>query len=258
VAKITVLIPCRDGADTLRLTLSSLKAQTVGIKVVVADDASVDSTSHVCDVFGVNVVKYPRREPKDYKRVPFLVYLASKKAGESDYFMISGDDDWYPADYIEKIVSWMERDGVDMASGYGTGISIPVVPTGAGRIISNRLWKHLMPPPREGGWEGMCVFKAEMLGFKHRVYPIQRVPLDPRENIRSLGHHSYVLGFPFVYILARGVKMVRDGRLIRGLSLVLGMLEYMARRFPKNELAPYVNLVCKAKMKNTIMKLLPI
>ena len=96
VPDVTAIIASRDGEETLPATLRSLRNQTIPVEIVVADDHSLDSTPDILNKFGVTSIRYPRREPRNYHRVPHLYNLAWKYSPPSDYWMISGDDNVPP------------------------------------------------------------------------------------------------------------------------------------------------------------------
>ncbi len=51
LSEVTVLIPARNEADVIGLTLAGLQAQGGGLRVVVVDDQSTDSTGHIAAAF---------------------------------------------------------------------------------------------------------------------------------------------------------------------------------------------------------------
>lgn len=94
--KVAILIPCRDGELTLRVTIESLLNQTVKTFIAVADDASVDDTPKILkeqsETGRVHSVRYPRREPRNYAKVPVLLNMLLGVLSPADFYMISGDD----------------------------------------------------------------------------------------------------------------------------------------------------------------------
>lgn len=65
--RLTVVIPARDAAGTIRHQLTAIEAQSVaapGLEVIVVDDGSLDDTRDVVGEFeGVTVLEGPRRGP---------------------------------------------------------------------------------------------------------------------------------------------------------------------------------------------------
>jgi glycosyltransferase involved in cell wall biosynthesis len=256
---VTVLIPCRDGESTLRATIKSLLNQTVKTFIVVADDASVDDTPKILKEFSetdrVHSVRYPRREPKNYARVPVLLNMAAKIAQESDFYMISGDDCFYPPDYISNLIEFMQRDKVELAAGF-CGDEIPAAPHGSGRVISAALFKEITPFPQSIGWESWMLYKTMSMGKKIAVYPI-RFEHGRKYSLGStwtFGHSAYVNGVPFIFTVLRSVKSLVLGTHtpINALSIVLGHLEYMLRKPEKLDCAKFTSNWHKWRIKQFI------
>lgn len=255
MVKVSILIPCRNGEKTLPETLDSLLKQTIQTEIVVADDASVDATPQIIKQFEVQSVRHPTREPRNYARVPTLINMALEIAPPADYYMISGDDNIYPPDYLEKLIKFMQRDGVDLASGYNKSFSSTKTPTGSGRIMSASSFKKLMPLPENVTWDTWMLFKMLQTGAKYRAYPVKKKHLKERRVAYSHGHAAHILGTPLVFTLFRVAKrIVRKKRPLQALSIFIGQLEYMLRRIPKMKIAPFVYQIRKYRIKRKILK----
>jgi glycosyltransferase involved in cell wall biosynthesis len=57
--RVTVVIPARNEADSLRSILPSLVALMVGAEILVVDDGSTDDTAEVCESYGVHLIRHP-------------------------------------------------------------------------------------------------------------------------------------------------------------------------------------------------------
>jgi glycosyltransferase involved in cell wall biosynthesis len=235
-----VLIPCRDGEDVLPLTLQSLINQNVETRIIVADDASVDSTPDIIKKYGVESVVYPRREPRNYNRVPVLINMAYKAASQTPYYMISGDDNVYPHDYLEYITKWMDWYNVDIASGYNHRYEQTKAPCGGGRVMTAYVMGKLMPLPSNLTWDTWMLFKNRQLGRREAVYPIKKTPIGrPRKVIYSFGHCAHLLGSPLVYTgLRSALEIARGKNWMRSLSILVGHLDYRLRGVRQMEDAP--------------------
>src|SRR3990170_9021664 len=112
-ASYVVVIPCKNGEETIGQTLQSILSQTIPPqKIIVVDDASTDRTPQILQ-------KYPRvlticlnhDLPRDFARVPKLINLMLRSISKPYiYIMISGDDSVYPRNYVEVLLNEFERD----------------------------------------------------------------------------------------------------------------------------------------------------
>jgi len=263
---VTVLIPCRDGGSTLRTTIESLLNQTVKTSVAVADDASLDDTPIILKELSktgrVQSIRYPKREPRNYARVPVLLNMLLNILSPADFYMISGDDCIYPPEYLAKLISFMRNDNVDLASGCHDAKNYKhlTLPSGSGRLVTATLFKRITPLPSSIGWESWMVYKAQSLGKKVAVYPIE---FEHRrgysfKSARTFGYSAYVNGVPFIFTIFRAIKSTFTGihTPINAVSIPLGQLEYMIRRAEKLDCAPFVSSAYKWRMKQVIMGVL--
>lgn len=253
--KVSVLLACRDGEVTLPNTLQSLLAQTIPIEIVVVDDHSIDSTPQIIEKFGVKSVKYHKREPKNYGRVPHLFNLAYKKASISDYYMISGDDQIYPKKYIESIISFMEQEGVQIGSGHNSHLPYLTTqaPTGSGRIISSKLMKEFMPLLGATTWDSWMLLRAKQLGCKFKAYPIPKIHMKERRTRINWGFGSHLSGTPIIFTLMRVPRqIIRTKKILFPLSILVGQIAYTLKRVEKLDYAEYNNHLKKWQIVKTI------
>jgi hypothetical protein len=204
---------------------------------VVADDASVDATPDIIRDYDVQSITYPRREKKDYNRVPVLVNMAYKVAPSTPFYMISGDDNVYPESYLERLIGWMTRDQVDISSGYNYDYSVTKAPCGGGRVITGYAMGKLMPLPCNLTWDTWMLYKNRQLGNLEKVYPIKKKPIGkPRTKVYSFGHAAHLLGSPLAYTGLRALLEIARGKHpIRSLSVLVGHLDYHLRGVPRME-----------------------
>ena len=261
MVKCSVVIPCRDGEAHLRATLDSLTAQTVDVHVTVVDDHSQDKTPEIlADFPWVNVIRYPKREKKGYDRIGMLCNLALGVMPEADVYMVSGDDQDYPPDYIERVVDYMDTDGVAIASGHARGPKPVGAPDGSGRIFTAEIWARITPFHESPGWESGPLLQARFMGYEIRKYPVKKKHLRPKAkgSLRRYGHGAYTLGRPLTWTIFRVINDILRGRKApgRAISILVGHLEYIAKRKPKVEYAMVVRAWCWGRMTGKIKSVL--
>jgi len=260
--KVAVLIPCRDGELTLRVTIESLLNQTVKTFIAVADDASVDDTPKILkeqsETGRVHSVRYPRRELRNYAKVPVLLNMLLGVLSPADFYMISGDDCIYPPEYLSKLISFMRNDNVDLASGCHDVKNYRhlTLPSGSGRLVVATLFRRITPLPNSIGWESWMIYKAQSLGRKVAVYPVE---FEHRREYSfgstwTFGYSAYVNGVPFIFTVFRAMKSLFTGlhTPVNAVSIPLGQLEYMVKGAEKLDCAPFVNSMYKWRIKQSI------
>lgn len=257
MVRCSVVIPCRDGEAHLRQTLASLTAQTVDVHVTVIDDHSQDKTPEIlADFPWVNVIRYPKREKKGYDRIGMLCNMALGVMPEADVYMVSGDDQDYPPDYIERVVDYMDTDGVVIASGHARGPKPVGAPDGSGRIFTAEIWARITPFHESPAWESGPLLQALFMGYEIRKYPVKKKHLRPKApgSLRRYGHGAHTLGRPLTWTILRVLKDIFRGRKepMRALSILAGHLEYMIKRKPKVEYADQVRKYCNEMMKGKV------
>lgn len=250
-----MLLACRDGEATLPETLQSLLAQTIPLDIVVTDDHSIDSTPQIIEKYGVQSIRCLKREPKNYSRVPHLFSLAYRKAPPSDYYMISGDDQIYPPNYVESVIAHMEKDGVQIGSGHNAHLSYlrTQAPTGSGRIISSKLMKEFMPLLGSTTWDSWILLRAKQLGYKCKAYPIPKIHMKERRTRINWGFGSHLSGTPIIFTLMRVPRqIIRTRRILFPLSILVGQITYTIMRVPKLNYAKYNNHRKRLQITGTI------
>ncbi len=260
MVRVSVLIPCRDGEGTLPDTLESLLAQDIeDIHIAVGNDASLDCTHWILEHYKIPYVTYPKRGPKDYSRVPILLNMATQLAPESDYYMISGDDMTYSPDYIRKVIEHMESEGTSIASGYSIEYgykSRSNAPGGSGRVYTKEAWALVTPFYPTIAWETGALYKALMHKMRLGFYPAPKSHTRPQGmgSTWTFGHGAYVLGTPLAFTMLRAIKCIikKEHPPLNALSIFLGQLEYMIRRPPKADIAPYVSEMKKKQLVGNI------
>ena len=113
--KISAIMACRNEEKNIKLTLDSLKVQTVKLnEIVIVDDASTDNTYEILQKFSNgNNCKIIRRDQNDERHVSIVNSLklaSSSLSKDFDYLMILDGDTILEPQYIEKIISKFQED----------------------------------------------------------------------------------------------------------------------------------------------------
>jgi len=209
------LLVTRDGEKSIASTVQSILAQTKPPSVIlIVDDGSTDRTREILHEVErrysprIRSVVLPDKG-YDIRRVVNNLNVAMQKADEvgveTDYVLISGDDCIYPSNYVEHLVSEMERDqDLVVASGSILEPNGPreyFAPHGSGRIVRSRFFQQLgnRYPPYYG-YETWLLFEALRAGFKIRNFGELRFKHSRRQGslhafddwglaMRCLGFH---------------------------------------------------------------------
>jgi glycosyltransferase involved in cell wall biosynthesis len=176
----------KDMEATLPRALDSIVAQSVApSQIVVVDDGSIDSTPDILRKFRAahqdNLHSLTFSHARyDLRRIPLLLNAALEFVEKSrflyDYVLIGADDDIYPRNYAEFLMSAMEKDRrVVIASGEIKGVrtrrSRNPAPEGGGRMINAQfLYKTGNRFPTFYGYESWILYKALQLGYKLAKY----------------------------------------------------------------------------------------
>lgn len=247
----SVLIPCRDGEEHLEATLQSLLAQTVSIDITVIDDHSIDKTEEILKKYPqVNTIRLKVREPKGYDRIGRIMNQGLNIAAKAPFYMISGDDTKFPPDYIERIIRLMKVEGISISSGHARGYKDTDAPDGSGRIFTAQAWESMTPFSENISWESGPLHKARFLGLKIKKFPVKKWHLRPYSNtsLRTFGHSSYTLGNPLLWTVTRVIlEIIKRNKTPRmAMNILVGHIEFMIKRKPKEEMA---SLVYKVRMR---------
>ena len=249
MARLSVVIPSRDGADYLPATLDSLLAQEgVEVSVAVCVDASVDGTlGLLVDRPVVKYEVYPIREPKDYTRVPLLLNIAMRLVPEADYYMVSGDDTTYPPDYAYRIIQQMEKHKVSIGSGWSSQYMFRPTnaPGGSGRIFTKDAWQLVTPFPEGIIWETWALYRALEKGLRLQMFNVQKSHNRPQtaESTITFGYAAHMLGTPILFTAFRVLLEMWRGPRRRwpAFMILVGQLEYTVKCKPRREdIVPYV------------------
>jgi len=239
------VVVARNAAPHLSRTLDSLLGQTEKPRrITVVDDGSTDETGKILDDYEarfsiITTITKPNRG-YDIRRVPLNINLAwernSAQGLETDYFMISGDDCFYPNGYVASLASRMSLNPQLMvASGRpvtGGSFGREHSPSGSGRMIRCAFWREIGGSyPPKAGWEAWLLFKAEQKGREVRLFEDLTF-----EHVRPRGAtHQFVywgaamgtLGYNPLYAMGRLAKnaVKRSVSLTGSVSMLRGYLQ---------------------------------
>lgn len=219
-----VAVVARNAELHLPRTLDSLLHQTFKpISIIIVDDGSTDQTPQILRGYegresDVRVLTLPDGG-YDIRRVPSNINLAWSTAVasglKSDFFMISGDDCCYPADYAESLVTRMKSaQRLVVASGRpltSAGFSHEHSPSGSGRMVRTSFWREIGSRyPTKAGWETWLLYAAGEKGLKVELF--DDIIFD-HVRPRGAGHQfvywgaaMWTLGYHPLYAVGRIAK----------------------------------------------------
>ncbi len=275
-----VAVVARNAAPHLSRTLDSLLRQTLKPEqITIVDDGSTDQTPQILRDYEreqasiVKLLTLPARG-YDIRRVPSNINFAWKITAasglKSDFFMISGDDCFYPAHYARALLARMETDQrVVVASGrpLSSGrLSREHSPSGSGRMINSNFWDQIgQTYPVKAGWETWLLYAARARGLKTQLFEeIVYEHLRPRGTKHQFlywGAAMQTLGYHPLYVLGRMAKnlMVRPKgslNMLRGyLQAELGSDDAFISPFEPS-LRSYVSLEQAHRIANVVVSFL--
>lgn len=109
---VVAVVPARDEADVLPMTLPTLLAQQYpgSFRVIVVDDDSGDGTGAIADALGADVVRGTGPPPGWTGKVAAMARGVAA-AGTPDYLLLTDADIAYPPDAVRRLVAAAVSDG---------------------------------------------------------------------------------------------------------------------------------------------------
>jgi hypothetical protein len=185
--------------------------------------------------------------------------------------MVSGDDMFYPSNYIKNVIYHMEMNDTDIASGYSIEYGYKArsnAPGGSGRIFTRRIWKKITPFLPHIAWESGALYNGLMYGIKLAMYPIPKSHLHEQEYSSTItwGYAGYILKTPIVFTIIRVIISIyrRNIPVLHSLSILLGHIHYMIIKpdIDSGEIGEYNRLIkidrIRRYTKKAIVKILRI
>ena len=234
--RISVILPAKNEAEGLRLTLPRLRSELPEAEIIVVDDGSVDATAAVAGEHGAKVLSspYPMGNGAAIKR-------GTKAASGDILVFMDADGQHDPADIprlLERLAS-----GYDMVVGARTSSGQANLGRGAANALYNRLasWMtghrvldltsgfravraerfreflHLLP-------NGFSYPTTSTMAFFRSAYPVAYVPVDVagrigRSHIRPLRD-----GVRFLLIIFRIAPLYSPLKLFAPTAMAFGLL----------------------------------
>jgi glycosyltransferase involved in cell wall biosynthesis len=214
---VSVVVPTRDRADYLAVTLESLAGQTLAepYEVIVVDDGSGDTTPAVAERAGV---RYLRQEPA---RGANAARNAGALAGRAELVALVDDDVRAPPGWLTALVEGARRHpGADAFGGPIRARFDGPAPGGCGRELPPITTLDLGPEDRETElvWSANMLFRRSAF---RRAGPFDEgLPTggDEEEWLRRLRSR----GGTVVYVASAGLEHRRAGDDARLRSLMRG------------------------------------
>lgn len=108
-ALVTIGIPTRNGAKSLRRALDSLVVQDYpSFEIVISDNASTDTTPQLCAEYAehFSFIRFYRNK-NNIGIVPNFRRVLTMASGE--YFMWAADDDWWAPQFVSTLVEELKK-----------------------------------------------------------------------------------------------------------------------------------------------------
>jgi glycosyltransferase involved in cell wall biosynthesis len=233
----------------LRGCLESLKAQRIGVFLVVVNDGSTDNTSVVAAEYADLVIDLPAHVD-NWTGKPELarIFNAGFTALEErnlDYLLISGADDVYPPEYLDRIIERMKKESIVLASGtVKSESSHSLSPRGGGRVLDTKWFKTVgFRYPENYGFEVYLVYKALSQGRKVSIFTdvtfsINRATKLSKKKLYLWGKGMKALHYWWLYAVGRCV-LAGIRHPANGLAMLQGYLSDVPKRY--DDIKNFVN-----------------
>lgn len=253
---VVAVIAARDEEEYLPDTLNSLKNQSHIIdQIVLINDGSQDKTPQIAKEHGCIIVNLPYHK-ESYLSKPQLPAIWNKgleiaETYDPKFILISGADQIYPPNYIEKLIE-NTKGKVAITSGEIAGQGKSEVPRGSGRLVNAKYWKMIsglrfMVAP---GWESYVINKFASYGLQSVVVknlvsigrPLRNSPtkaLEEGRGMRAVGYHWFRASMRSLLLFLKDPK--------QGIHMLIGYYTY---RGPYLDCSNYV----RTTQRNSILR----
>lgn len=233
---VSVILPAKNEAEGLRLTLPRLRAQLPAAEVIVVDDGSSDDTAAVAAAHGARVLSspYPMGNGAAIKR--------GTKAATGDILVFMDADGQHDPAAIPRLLERLEA-GYDMVVGARASSGQANVGRGAANAFYNRLasWMtghrvadltsgfravraerfreflHLLP-------NGFSYPTTSTMAFFRSAYPVAYVPVEVSRRIGRSHIRPLRDGVRFLLIIFRIATLYSPLKLFAPTALGFGLL----------------------------------
>ena len=123
---ISIIIPVYNAASCILKAFKSLEAQTIGfenLKIIAVDDCSIDNSYEIIQKYAElynNVVVMQTKENTKSASAPRNLALSKV---DTKYIMFLDSDDYYEPDACKQLYEAIEKNDVDIVTGYYREIS---------------------------------------------------------------------------------------------------------------------------------------
>ena len=205
--------------------LNSLNSQSWKPEIIFVDDGNYLDTIKVVKSLPIDIVYRPIH-PCSYAKTPLMASVKNsglERCKGAEYVLMVEADTVFPPNYIERIISSMETDGILIASGQPSIYKTLKYVHDSGRITNYKWWEKINGGlyPIQYDFERYIELKA---GRKKRVYPLRYYTRAVQMNgtkawhmgrsmrLTCTKHHSVVLSLfssffqspRFVYWMLKG------------------------------------------------------
>ena len=258
--KYLLIIPARNEADYIGLTLQSVVAQTVRPeRVVVVSDGSTDGTDEIVSKFAdkhdyIELYRMPERETRDFGGKAYNVNHAYDRLKDLEHdLVVSLDADiTFEPDYFEFVISKFEAHpklgigGTPFSEDgkvYNYRFASTEHVSGACQVFRRECFVQMKgyTQVKGGGLDVIACLTARYNGWETQTFTekasVHHRPMgsanfkNPFLNNMQLGERQYCLGFHPLWQLMRATyQMTKRPFLLAGLGLGAGYFWAMLRR----------------------------
>ncbi len=189
--KVTIGVPVFNGASTLSRSLDCLARQTYrNIEVVISDNASTDGSAAIAHEFAQRDSRFRLvQHEANIGSVPNFRFLLD--VAETELFMWRADDDWSDLDYVEKLVSILDRNPVTVLAACES-----VLVTPSGTLSESRRF-----PVADQRWRAFRIGYTLMNLGASSIYGIWRKPALVETLDRTLERFPHVWGWDYIALM---------------------------------------------------------
>lgn len=204
---LTIILPARNEAASLRILLPEIQAQVPGAEIIVVDDGSMDETVDVCRRCGVKLVTHP------YGMGNGAAVKSGARAAQGDILLFMDADGQHPPQDIPRLLEKLEQ-GYDMAVGARSRRSQAGMHRAAANGFYNRLASWMVGHRVEDLTCGFRAVRAEL--FRKFLYLLPNGFSYPTTITMAFFRAGYAVGYVPIHApkrIGRGshVHLMKDG-----------------------------------------------
>lgn len=209
-ASVTIILPAKNEAESLRVLLPRLKAVAQSLQrdteIIVVDDGSTDGTRELCVAQGVRVVSHP------YSSGNGAAIKSGARAASGEILAFMDADGQHDPELISSLLEKLDE-GYDMVVGARTAAHH----AGAHRLAANRFYNRLaswmVGRPVPDLTSGLRVARAER--FRRFLYLLPNGFSYPTTSTMAFFRCGYPVAYLPIPVRRRTgrshIRLVRDG-----------------------------------------------